>query len=98
MTRRVKKQAGQIFRSGKAWFGRWRRDELAPDGSTVRRQHCEKLCEYSDRYRTRRDVKSILEGKLRSLNEGRSTPESTLAIADYGDKFFLPYAERELKP
>ena len=32
------------------------------------------------------------------MNEGRSSPESTLPVSEYGDKFFLPYAERELKP
>src|SRR6202521_2131070 len=36
-TMRTKVQRGQIFRSGKSWYGRWRRDELEtnPDGSRV---------------------------------------------------------------
>jgi integrase len=102
MTKKVKHQKGQIFRTGKSWYGRWRRDELetTADGSkvVVRRQHCEKLCEYGDRYRTKKDVQPLLDGKLRPLNEGRSSPESTLPVSEYGDKFFLPFAERELKP
>jgi integrase len=105
MSQRVK-QDGYIFKTGKkvkSWYGRWRRDELVAgaDGEkvVVRRQHCEKLCEYSDRYRTVKDVQPLLDAKLRPLNEGRSSsPESTLAVAEYGDKYFLPYAERELKP
>lgn len=91
MTKKVKHQKGQIFRAGKSWYGRWRRDELetTADGSNVvvRRQHCEKLCEYSDRYRSKKDVQPLLDGKLRPLNEGRCAPESTLAVAEYGEKF-----------
>jgi integrase len=101
-TQRVKPQRGQIFRVKRSWYGRWRRDEIetAADGSrkVVRRQHAEKLCEYGDRYRTRKDVQPLLDAKLRPLNEGRCAPESTLTVAEYGDKFFLPYCERELKP
>lgn len=97
-----KHQTGQIFKSGKSWFGRWRRDELktAADGSKIitRRQHCEKLCEYSDRYRSRRDVQPLLDEKLKPLNEGRSSAEATLAISVYGTDHFLPWAKRELKP
>ena len=101
-TEKSKHQKGQIFRVGKSWFGRWRRDELETnaDGEkvVVRRQHCEKLCEYGDRYRSKKDVQALLDGKLRPLNEGRCAPESTLAVSEYGENFFLPYAERELKP
>lgn len=99
---RVRQQRGQIFRAGKSWYGRWRRDELdtKPDGSKiiVRRQHAEKLCEYGDRYRSKKDVQPLLDIKLKPLNDGRWIPESTLPVADYGDNHFLPYAERELKP
>ena len=98
----IKHQKGQVFKAGKSWFGRWRRDELdtLADGSKllVRRQHCEKLCDYSDRYRARKDVQPLLDAKLKPLNENRSSAESTLAVSEYGDKHFLPYAERELKP
>jgi len=102
-----KTQRGQIFsrklRSGKkVWYGRWRRDEIetTADGSrvVVRRQHCEKLCEVSDRYRSRRDVQPLLDEKLKPLNEGKSSAEGTMSLADYGDQHFLPYAASELKP
>jgi integrase len=100
--RKVKHQKGQIFRIEKSWYGRWRRDELETNAAgekvVVRRQHCEKLCEYGDRYRSRKDVQPLLDGKLQPLNEGRAAPESTLAVSEYGDKHFFPYAERELKP
>lgn len=100
--RDTKIQRGYIFRDGKQWYGRWRRDELEKDADgnsqIVRRQHCEGLCEVSDRYRSKKDVQPLLDAKLRPQNEGRSSPESTLTVAEYAEKFFLPYAERELKP
>lgn len=95
-------QAGYIWRVGKSWYGRWYQDECEAgiDGvsRTVRRQHSEKLCQADDRYRSKNDVRPLLEAKLRPMNEGRSTPQSTMTVAEYGDRFFLPYAERELKP
>jgi integrase len=95
-------QTGYIWRIGKSWYGRWYREELSrgPDGNSqvVRKQHAEKLCGISDRYRSKKDVQPLLDAKLQALNEGRSSPESTLSVADYGQTYFLPYAEKELKP
>ena len=73
---------------------------LAPDFGgmvTVRRQHCEKLCEVSDQYRTKKDVKPVLAAKLKPINEDRAMPEGTLTVKQYTAKFFLPYAASELK-
>src|SRR5258705_369922 len=76
-------QKGHIFRVKRSWYGRWWRDEMEKKGDgtsqVVRRQHCEKLCEYGDRYRSKKDVQSVLDGKLQPLNEGRCPPERTLA-------------------
>ncbi|MGB8592758.1 MAG: hypothetical protein WA755_00070 [Candidatus Acidiferrales bacterium] len=95
-------QRGYIFKKDGRWYGRWRQDEIAKDADgnarIVRRQHCEKLCEVSDRYRGKKDVRPLLDVKLQPLNEGRAAPESTLSVCEYAEKFFLPWAERELRP
>src|SRR6516162_2440922 len=93
----TKHQTGYIWRVGRSWYGRWYEDQVE-DGVVVRKQHSEKLCEYSDRYRIRRDVQPLLDLKLRPLNDDRATPEGTMTAVQYFDKFFLPYAERELNP
>jgi integrase len=69
------------------------------DGSKVRvrRQHAEKLAEYSDRYRSEKDVQPLLDAKLLPTNDDRDRPESTLTVADYAQNYFLSHAERELK-
>jgi integrase len=102
-------QRGYVFKVGRSWYGRWRRDELeeGADGSKiiVRRQHAEKLCAVSDKYRTKKDVQNLLDEKLVQLNAERKSPESrmstaasTLTIAAYWADYFLPFAKRELKP
>jgi integrase len=95
-------QTGYLFKRRKAWYGRWRQDEILKDTDgtphVVRRQRCEKLCEVSDRYRCRRDVQPLLDAKLKMLNENRVSPESTLSVAEFAEKYFLPTAERETRP
>lgn len=64
----------------------------------IRVQRCEKLCEVCDRYRCKRDVQPLLDQKLKALNENQTSPESTLPVCKYTEKYFLPTAERETRP
>ncbi len=89
-------QTGYIWRVGKSWFGRWYRDEIQ-NGATVRVQHSEKLCAVSDQYRTKKDVRPLLDEKLVAVNAGRSSAESTLSIVEYTERFYLPWVESELE-
>jgi integrase len=95
-------QRGRVWRKGKSWFAQWRQDEIVKDAEgnpqVVRRQHAERICAYSDRYRSKKDVQPLVDDKLRPLNEGRAVPESTLTVADYYSQHFLPYVTRELRP
>ena len=75
----TKHQTGYIWRVGKSWFGRWYRNEIV-NGAVERVQHSEKLVEYSDRYRTKKDVRPLLDAKLLPVNEGRSSAESTMPV------------------
>lgn len=90
-------QKGYVWRVKRSWYGRWYQDEFDKDGNTVRVQHSEWLCEYSDVYRSKKDVLKLLADKLRPINDDRAAPEGTLTVAKYFEKFFLPYADRELK-
>lgn len=90
-------QTGYIWRVKRSWYGRWREDILE-DGVVVRKQRSEKLADVNDRYRTETDVRPLLEEKLRPLNERRTAPESTLAVADYVAQRYLPYAQENCKP
>jgi integrase len=90
-------QTGHIWREGNSWLGRWREDVLV-DGKIVRQQRCKRLADYSERYRTERDVQPLLDEILRPLNEGRADVQSTLTLASFVDGFYLPYVRDNLKP
>jgi integrase len=90
-------QEGYIWRKGRSWYGRWR-DDVYENGQVVRKQRSAKLAEYSDRYRTERDVRPLLEAKLRPINARCASPESTHTVEKYVEDFYLPYAEENLKP
>jgi integrase len=98
----MRNQRGYLFKKNGAWYGRWRQDELVKDADGVshveRRQHCEKLVSICDRYRCKGDARPLLDAKLKTLNENRTHPESTLSVCEYTEKYFLPTAERETRP
>jgi integrase len=90
-------QEGYIWRKGRSWHGRWWEDVLK-DGRVVRKQRSRKLADYSDRYRTERDVRPLLDEILRPLNEGKTRPESTLSVAEFAERHWLPWARENCKP
>lgn len=98
----AKQQRGYLYKQNGSWFGRFSQDEIEvqPDGTRaiVRRQRARKLAPIGDAYRSKSDVRPLLEAILRPMNEGKTTAQGTMTVADYGDNFFLPYAARELKP
>ncbi len=103
-------QRGNIFRRGRYWLGRWREDVMVegvadcrctpvnPTRHIERRQHAEKLAPVCDRYRVASDVETILQEKLKPLNDGKQTVESTMSVAKFGDEVFLPHADKETRP
>jgi integrase len=93
----MRNQKGYAWKASGSWYGRWNQTEVV-DGAVVRRQHSERLCAVSDRYRHRGDVQPLLDEKLVSINANRCAPESTGTVASYAEKSFLPYADAELKP
>jgi integrase len=75
--------------------------KLSPDFDgmvTLRRQHSEKLCDATKRYRNASAVQPLLDAKLKEANEGRSAPEGTMTVARYVKDHFFPYTATELKP
>lgn len=90
-------QEGYIWRKGCNWYGRWWEDVIE-EGRVLRKQRARKLAEYCDRYRTERDVRSLLDEILRPLNEGKTQPEGTLSVAKFVEGHYLPFVEENYKP
>ena len=93
----IKTQNGTIKRIGKSWYGRWREDAIV-DGKIQRVQKFVKLADVDDRYRTKADVRPLLDEKLRPLNEGRSDARSTLTLALFVSDYYLLYGRESFKP
>jgi integrase len=93
----ARQQSGYIWKVGGSWYGRWREDVLQ-EGRVVRKQRSAKLVDVSDRYRTKADVRPLLAEKLRPINEGRTRPESTLAVAEFVESHYLTFVEENYKP
>jgi integrase len=90
-------QRGSIQKRHGAWHLIYRVDEII-DGQPVRKQVTRRLVGVSDEYRTKKDVQTLAEDHLRPLNLGTVTPESSLTVSDFAQKFFLPAVTARKKP
>ena len=60
-------QQGFVFRKGDSWFLRYRHD-VDVDGVIVRKQKCEKLADYCDRYRSKGDLDELVQEKMAKVS------------------------------
>src|SRR5512146_2078238 len=90
-------QSGHIWKENGAWYGRWRQDVVTPEGTTKRVQKSKKLVEYSDKYRTEKDVQPLLDEILQPLNAGKVDVRSTMAITTFVDSKYLPFVRENHK-
>lgn len=95
---RTRHQRGHIFPKGRAWYLRYYENVMEADNAVVRKQVCRKLADFSDRYRSKRDVRPLAEEFLRPLNAGRVGPQSTLPMTKYVDDYYLPNAKDKKRP
>jgi integrase len=94
----MKKQRGYIFRSGDAWFVRFR-DTFVEDGRLVRKQVARKIAavepEHSRLKRAPQSVLDIADGYLRPVNDSKVTPESTQTLTTFVEQVYFPYAKTQ---
>lgn len=88
---------GYLFRSGNSWYLRYR-DNFVVDGQLKRRQKAEKIADYCDRYRTKRDLTQLVSEKLASIQKSSKCPHSAQLFVDYVENIYLPFVERNMKP
>lgn len=96
----MRDQKGYVFHRYKSWFVRFCDDIVQPDGTIKRKLVCRKLdVEYGGEYRTRKSVQSFVRDVLAPLNSGLLNPRSTMPVAEFVDKVYLPeYVEKRLRP
>ena len=84
-------QGGSLRKRGKRnpyWELQWREDYINADGSIGRRLVPWKIGAVADL--TRRQARKLADEKLRSLNQGEYAPQSTISIADFVERLFIP--------
>src|SRR5207237_762740 len=90
-------QQGFVFRKGDSWFLRYRHD-VDVDGVMVRKQKCEKLADYCDRYRCKSDLDELVQEKMAKVSAAAKCPQSGRMFVSYVEDTYLPYAKRTTKP
>ena len=90
-------QKGSIYQKHGAWFVVYRVEERIGD-KTVRKQKTHRLAAVSDEYRYVSDVQVLAEDHLRPFNIGSITPESSLTVSHFAEKYFLPTIKAKKKP
>ncbi len=100
-----RQQSGYVFRRGKSWFVRYCDDVLQPDRTVKRKLVCKKLdVAYKNEdgtlteYRTVASVKPFAQEILAPVNAGLLNPQSTMLVADFVEKIYLPeFVEKQLR-
>jgi integrase len=91
------KQSGQVFKSHGAWFVRFYEDQIV-DGQPVRRRVTKRLAAVSPQYSRASDCQDLVDKELDPVNRVATTPEGSLLLDDFVDRYFLPWVGAELKP
>ena len=80
-------QHGSVFKRGKrrkVWVGRWREDVIQVDGKRGRIQRSVVLGLVSE-IPTRRQARTLLDDRLRPLNQGRHQPQSIMRFRRFAE-------------
>lgn len=91
------RQSGQIFKSHGAWFVRFYEDQLV-DGQPVRRRVTKRLAAVSPQYSRKSDLDDLVDETLGPVNRVATTPEGSLLLDDFVDRYFLPWVKSKRKP
>src|SRR5207302_1580976 len=90
-------QRGQIFRKDSTWYLRYY-DNVLENGTIRRKRVCRKLVDFGDRYRSKKSVRALAAEFLAPLNEGKLRPESTMPVAQFIERHYLPHTAEQKRP
>ena len=79
-------QYGSVILRSKTWYGKWREDEIQPDGTVKRVQKLEKLGTLKD-YSTKRLAQRALEQKLTDINSLTYKPRPTATFQQFAERW-----------
>jgi integrase len=104
----VKHGHGSIRKRHGSWQLRYYIDEIGPDvigpegklqpGEPRRRQITKILARISDQYRTESSVQTLADDILVPLRRSGGAAEGSLTVAEFTDRYFLPFIKGRRKP
>jgi len=90
-------QRGSVFKRHGAWHVVYRITEVV-SGQPVRKQVTKRLAAVGDECRTVSDARLLAQDHLRPMNLGSITPEGSMTVSDFAQKYFLPAVVAKKKP
>jgi len=72
-----------------AFFGRYYTSDTYDNGR--RKPKAVKLADKSDIYRSKADVRHLLNRLMEAVNSGKDLPSAQLSLTDFIEKHYLPY-------
>ena len=89
---------GTIRERHGAWQLRYYTTVIGPDGLPKRRQITKTLARVSDDYRTKKDCWPLADEYLVPERRKAATPEGSLTLSEFAEKYFLPYIKSKREP
>ena len=91
--KKARHQKGYVYRKGNLWLVRYYDNEMLSDGTISRVQRAHKLVEAAGEYRSKRAVRVLADEFLAPLNDGRTTPQSTMTLTQFVEGRYLPFVK-----
>src|SRR5947207_2550495 len=92
-----REQGGYVYRRHGWWILRYRQT-VNQGGELITKQPAVRLVPVGPHYKTKASVEDLVNEKLREINRQNREPESVVSIADFVERFFLPYVAAQKRP
>ena len=94
----VKHGSGNIRKRHGSWQLRYYTTVVGPDGQTQKKQVTKVLARVSDKYRNPSDCRALADEYLVPERKRTITPEGSLTVTEFAERYFLPYISRKREP
>jgi len=92
-----REQGGYVYKRHGWWILRYRQT-VNQGGELITKQPAVRLVPVGPHYKTKASVEDLVNEKLREINRQNREPESVVSIADFVERFFLPYVAAQKRP
>jgi hypothetical protein len=91
--KRTRHQKGYVYKKGNLWLVRYYDNQVLPDGTIHRIQKAHKLAEASGVTRSKPAARDLAKEFLASINDARSTPQSSMMLTQFVEGKYLPFVQ-----